>query len=84
LFIFDPRRPFGGVIWAHPRPSGDPETSNGRPQGPAVCAAWLAEKGHFLRPHLGGILTACADLDLWPSFAKMLAAYELATEESEV
>src|SRR6266851_5176532 len=36
-----------------PRPSGDPETSNGRPQGPAVCAAWLAEKGHFLRPHLG-------------------------------
>lgn len=36
-----------------------------------------AMAGHFDWP---AIREACADLDLWPSFAEMLAAYEAAVE----
>ncbi len=82
-----PRRGEDGwrnIMACHYSPEGSERACIGYVAQEGLDNIWVRILAVTGRIDLGGILTACADLDLWPSFAKMLAAYELATEESEV
>lgn len=70
------------IMACHYSPEGSERPCIGYVAQEGLDNIWVRILAATGRIDLGGILTACADLDLWPSFREMLAAYEAATGAS--